>query len=82
MSVKGAQLYWVECDGCGRRPEDDYVEMVHATRADAIEDALGGDWYKVGRYQHACGNCIGWDENDNAFIKPRPQLPNDRKDES
>jgi len=70
VSVKTEMSYWVICDGCGYRvgEDEDYLP-VYSTRAEAVALALEGDWYRVGRYQHACARCVDWDINDAPFIR-------------
>lgn len=68
MTVKSGLTYWVECDGCGARPETDYYELVHDSADKAIEDAIGGDWYSVGADKHACDRCVSWDDEGEAVL--------------
>jgi hypothetical protein len=70
MSVVSKVMHWVVCDRCGASPEWDDSKMVYDSEDEAVMMALDGDWYRVGDEKHACGNCVSWDDEGEAVLRP------------
>lgn len=70
MTVKNEMSFWVICDGCGARPDDDGFDVLHDSPEKAIEWASGGDWFDVGEGRHACGRCVDWNDGDPILRTP------------